>query len=135
VALGGWALPAMRLLAAGRRLRGTRLDPFGRTAERRLERQLVDDYRAAIESMLPTLDVRRLPVAVSVARVPERIRGFGHVKLASIDAARARWQALQAAFDGVVVTVSRPRTGTEPATRSGAKQAGDGQPGTERDVA
>jgi indolepyruvate ferredoxin oxidoreductase len=87
-------MPAMRVLAAARRLRGTVLDPFGRTDERRMERALVDEYRTIIEGLLPGLDARRLPLAVHVARVPERIRGFGHVKLASVVTARAQWREM-----------------------------------------
>jgi indolepyruvate ferredoxin oxidoreductase len=114
VTLGGWTLPAMRMLARGRRLRGTPFDVFGRSAERRLERQLIDDYRAAIEALLPALDAERLAVAVQIASVPERIRGFGHVKLASIETARAHWQALRERFDDqpqrAVVSLSRLRS-------------------------
>jgi indolepyruvate ferredoxin oxidoreductase len=94
VGLGPWMMPAMRVLAAARRLRGTVLDPFGRTDERRMERALVDEYRTIIEGLLPGLDARRLPLAVHVARVPERIRGFGHVKLASVVTARAQWREM-----------------------------------------
>jgi indolepyruvate ferredoxin oxidoreductase len=89
-----WAMPAFRVLAAARRLRGGAFDVFGRSAERRLERALVDEYRATIESLLPELDSARVPLAVRIASVPERIRGFGHVKLAAVATARARTSAL-----------------------------------------
>jgi indolepyruvate ferredoxin oxidoreductase len=89
-----WAMPLMRLLAAGRRLRGSRLDPFGLTAERRLERTLPHEYRRLVESLLPQLDAARLPLALRIAAVPERIRGFGPVKLAAIATARATWAEL-----------------------------------------
>ncbi|HYF60152.1 MAG TPA: indolepyruvate ferredoxin oxidoreductase family protein [Burkholderiaceae bacterium] len=95
VALDGrWLMPALRLLARARRLRGGALDPFGRSAERRLERALVDEYRAIVESLLPGLEAARLPLALRIAAVPERIRGFGHVKLAAVATARARWAEL-----------------------------------------
>jgi indolepyruvate ferredoxin oxidoreductase len=90
-----WAMPALRVLAVARRLRGGPFDLFGRSAERRLERALVDEYRATIESLLPQLDSARVPLAVRIASVPERIRGFGHVKLAAVATARARTSALQ----------------------------------------
>ena len=94
VALGPWMMPAMRVLARARRLRGTALDLFGRTEERRMERALVDEYRSIVEGLLPALDAQRLPLAVRIAQVPERIRGFGHVKLASVVTARAQWQEM-----------------------------------------
>jgi indolepyruvate ferredoxin oxidoreductase len=99
VRLGGWMLPAMRLLAHGRRLRGTALDFFGRTEERRMERQLVADYRARIEAMLPTLAAERLKAATDVAALPLSMRGFGHVKLANVAVARAREAELLHRFD------------------------------------
>jgi indolepyruvate ferredoxin oxidoreductase len=84
----------MRVLARGRRLRGTAFDVFGRTDERRLERTLVDEYRTIVESLLPALDAQRVPLAVRIASLPERIRGFGHVKLAAVATARAQWREL-----------------------------------------
>ncbi|RPH42222.1 MAG: indolepyruvate ferredoxin oxidoreductase family protein [Burkholderiales bacterium] len=90
-----WAMPAFRVLSAARRLRGGAFDVFGRSAERRLERALVDEYRATIESLLPELDSARVPLAVAIASVPERIRGFGHVKLAAVATARARTRELK----------------------------------------
>ena len=89
-----WLMPALRVLAKGRRLRGTALDVFGRTAERRTERALRDEYLAIVASLLPDLDASRLPLALRIAAVPERIRGFGHVKLAAIATARAQWREL-----------------------------------------
>jgi indolepyruvate ferredoxin oxidoreductase len=99
VRLGGWMLPAMRLLAQGRRLRGTALDFFGRTAERRMERELVDAYRARIESMLPALEASRLKAATEIAILPLAMRGFGHVKLANVALARVREAELLHRFD------------------------------------
>ncbi|MGV3573411.1 MAG: indolepyruvate ferredoxin oxidoreductase family protein [Ramlibacter sp.] len=88
--LGGWMLPAMKLLAQGRCLRGTVLDVFGRTEERRLERALVDQYLARIDALLPTLKPEQMKLACEIAAVPLSIRGFGHVKLANLAVARAR---------------------------------------------
>jgi indolepyruvate ferredoxin oxidoreductase len=97
--LGAWMLPAMKLLAQGRRLRGTAFDLFGRTAERRLERELVETYRMRIESLLPALDAQRLKAAVEIASLPLQVRGFGHVKLANLALARAREAELLHRFD------------------------------------
>ena len=97
--LGAWMLPAMKWLARGKVLRGTALDPFGRTEERRLERQLIDDYMTRIDGLLPTLDVARLPTATALAQLPLAMRGFGHVKLANIALARVREAELLHRFD------------------------------------
>ena len=93
-AFGSWVFQVFRVLAALRPLRGTRLDVFGMTAERREERQLIVDYRQTMESVIGQLTPERLDTAVAMARVPEHIRGFGHVKQASIAVARARMKSL-----------------------------------------
>jgi indolepyruvate ferredoxin oxidoreductase len=111
VRLGGWMLPAMKLLAQGRRLRGTVLDLFGRTEERRLERELVANYRSRIEALLPSLDATRLQVATEIAALPLAMRGFGHVKLANVALARAREAELLHRFDPA--TYPRPATTRE----------------------
>jgi len=97
---GGWLMPLLRLLAAGRRLRGRWFDPFGHTGERRLERALARDYEATIDQMLATLGADRHALAVAVARVPEGIRGYGHVKLANLASAKARQRELLDRFHG-----------------------------------
>jgi indolepyruvate ferredoxin oxidoreductase len=99
VRLGGWMLPAMRLLAQGRRLRGTALDFFGRTEERRMERRLVQEYLARIDALLPALAPERLKAACEIAVLPLSMRGFGHVKLANVALARAREAELLHRFD------------------------------------
>jgi indolepyruvate ferredoxin oxidoreductase len=99
VRLGGWMMPAMKLLAQGRRLRGSVLDPFGRTEERRMERALVDSYLQRIGGLLPELTPERLKPAVDIAALPMSMRGFGHVKLANVALARAREAELLHRFD------------------------------------
>jgi indolepyruvate ferredoxin oxidoreductase len=91
---GSWMFPAMRVLTALRFLRGTRLDPFGWTAERRMERGLVDRYREIVERGLDALTSDNYHHWVKIANVPESIRGFGHVKHASVVTAQARWNDL-----------------------------------------
>ena len=86
---GGWMLPLLRLLARLRFLRGTPFDPFGRTAERKLERQLIVDFETTVAELLGGLSDDNLALAVSIASTPDRIRGFGHIKMTSIEAARA----------------------------------------------
>jgi len=93
---GQWLLPLLKLLAKGRRLRGSRLDVFGYGRERRLERQLAADYASVIENSLAQLEVRRLPFLLELAALPEQIRGYGHVKLASIEQTKTRERELLA---------------------------------------
>ncbi|MEO5738684.1 MAG: indolepyruvate ferredoxin oxidoreductase family protein, partial [Variovorax sp.] len=95
-AFGPWVRGAMRLLASMKRLRGTPLDPFGRTDERRGERALIAEYRACIDELLASLDGERLGLACEIAAVPEQIRGFGHVKQRHLAAARPKWDAMLA---------------------------------------
>jgi indolepyruvate ferredoxin oxidoreductase len=99
IRLGGWMLPAMKLLAQGRRLRGTMLDVFGRTRERRMERELAESYLRRIEVLLPSLSRERLQVACEIAALPLQMRGFGHVKVANVAMARAREAELLHRFD------------------------------------
>ena len=91
---GPWIEYVFRLLAPLRFLRGTSFDPFGRTEERRQERQLVTDYKATIETILERFDSVDMDAAVGLARLPEQIRGFGHVKQEAIDAVQVRFEAL-----------------------------------------
>ncbi len=88
---GQWMLGAFAVLARLRRLRGTAFDPFGRTEERRSERQLIVDYEETVDRLLATLDAERLPQAVRIASIPDEIRGFGHVKARNLASARAHW--------------------------------------------
>jgi len=96
---GPWMRSAFWLLARLKFLRGTAFDPFGRTEERCMERQLIADYRASIEALLPRLSEDNLKQAVELAALPEQMRGFGHVKLESVRKARARWRELEDALN------------------------------------
>ena len=95
---GAWMLPAFRLLAAFKGLRGTVLDPFGHTAERRRERALIGDYETTVAALVAGLDSDNHPLAVEIAALPLAMRGFGHVKSANIDCAKEREARLLAAF-------------------------------------
>ena len=84
VAIPGWlALPLFRMLQHGKRLRGTRLDLFGRQSERKLERALIEQYVGDVRSVLAMLRPDTLDVAVALAQLPDTIRGFGPVKEAN----------------------------------------------------
>jgi indolepyruvate ferredoxin oxidoreductase len=93
---GPWMRSAFALMAKLKGLRGGALDVFGRTEERRTERALITEYQACIDELLMRLDAERLPLAVDIARIPEDIRGYGHVKHRHLTAARQKWAALMA---------------------------------------
>jgi indolepyruvate ferredoxin oxidoreductase len=95
---GGWVMPAFRLLASLKRLRGTRLDIFGYTEERRMERRLIGEYEATVETLLATLSQDNHAMAVQIAALPETMRGFGHVKDKNVKAAKEREATLLAAY-------------------------------------
>ncbi len=93
-AFGPWMRSAFGLLAKMKGLRGGTLDFFGRTAERRMERALIKEYKACILELLKTLTVDNRALAAEIARIPEEIRGYGHVKEQHLAAARPKWDAL-----------------------------------------
>ncbi|WP_447729351.1 indolepyruvate ferredoxin oxidoreductase family protein [Pseudoxanthomonas suwonensis] len=104
---GPWVFTAFRWLAKLKFLRGTAFDPFGRTAERRMERQLVEDYFATIERLLQKLDGGNVGLAAQIASIPDQIRGYGHVKEAHLHAARAREAELLRQWDDPLRIVVR----------------------------
>ncbi|MEE8189124.1 MAG: indolepyruvate ferredoxin oxidoreductase family protein [Kiloniellales bacterium] len=95
---GPWLMRAFRLLSEFRRLRGTPLDVFGYTAERRRERRLILDYETLAEELMTGLGPDNHGLAVDLAAIPEHIRGFGHVKEAGIAQAKACETELLEAF-------------------------------------
>ena len=97
---GSWILPAFRLLAKGKSLRGTALDPFGYSAERQAERQLIVGYEEQIGSIIDDFANTNEDKAIAIASLPDDIRGFGHVKLASIEATRAKKATLETELYG-----------------------------------
>ena len=95
---GPWMFSAFRLLARMRRLRGTAFDLFGRTGERRMERRLIDEYEETVGEILDRLGPANHDAAVALASVPEGIKGFGHVKQRSVEAAGKRAERLGKEF-------------------------------------
>jgi indolepyruvate ferredoxin oxidoreductase len=91
---GPWMHTAFRLLARMRGLRGTAFDVFGYTEERRMERALIGEYRSTVEELLQALKADNLSQAVEIARLPEDIRGYGHVKERHLAAVRPKWAQL-----------------------------------------
>ncbi len=91
---GPWVYHVFGVLAKVRGLRGTPLDVFGYTDERRGERGLIGDYEKTVSGLLETLDGGNADLAAAIASIPEHIRGYGHVKHAHLETAKAREAAL-----------------------------------------
>ena len=90
IAFGTWTLPAFRVLARGKRLRGTSLDPFGHTKIRRAERALTREYLDALAPVLAGLSPENLSEAVRIAELPDLVRGYEELKLTRIAEFRAQ---------------------------------------------
>jgi indolepyruvate ferredoxin oxidoreductase len=96
---GAWMIPAFRVLAKLKGLRGTPFDVFGYTAERRMERRLIREYEQMIERLLSRITVDNHATAVSLASLPERVRGFGHIKAGNVETMEREREALLREFD------------------------------------
>jgi len=99
-AYGPWMGKVFSVLTRLRRLRGTRLDPFGYTGERKMERRLILEYEQTIGGVLEALHQGNLEIALEIAALPAQMRGYGRVKAKNVAAAKNREQALLAAFHG-----------------------------------
>ncbi|MEA2878422.1 MAG: indolepyruvate ferredoxin oxidoreductase [Hyphomicrobiales bacterium] len=108
ITLGPWMLPAFRVLAKFKFLRGTPFDIFGYSEERRTERKLIADYEALLGEIIDKLTPENHHIAVGLAAIPEKIRGFGHVKARHLVAAKADEAAL----------LDQLRSGTAPALKA-----------------
>jgi len=95
---GPWVFRLFRALAKLKRVRGTMFDVFGYTAERRAERKLTEEYVATVNELISVLDPGNRTLAVEIASLPDRIRGFGHIKADAIRDAKAREAELMAAL-------------------------------------
>jgi indolepyruvate ferredoxin oxidoreductase len=95
---GPWMLSSFKLLSKLKGLRGTVFDVFGKTRERKMERLLILDYQNSIEKILLKLNkvnaTQTMPIALDIAKIPESIKGFGHVKAKNEATARLKWDAL-----------------------------------------
>jgi indolepyruvate ferredoxin oxidoreductase len=114
---GPWILPLLGVLARLRWLRGTRFDPFGWTSERRQERALITEYEEMIGRVAREMTPERYPIAVELGRLPERIRGFGPIKVRSIEQAQERKRQLLVKWE---LTFARDREGS---ARRGASRS------------
>ncbi|HEX2651913.1 MAG TPA: indolepyruvate ferredoxin oxidoreductase family protein [Burkholderiales bacterium] len=97
---GPWMMAGFKLLARLKGLRGTALDVFGYTEERRTERALISEYEQTVERLLDSLSRDNHALAVEIASLPDEIRGYGHIKAKSIAAARAKREALLGKLGG-----------------------------------
>jgi indolepyruvate ferredoxin oxidoreductase len=104
---GPWVLTAFKVLARLKGLRGTAFDVFGRTAERRTERQLIADYERTADELLTRLSRDNHATAVAIASIPEEIRGYGHVKARHLKGAKAKEAELLAAFRSPAPTAAK----------------------------
>ncbi len=95
---GAWVFGAFKLLAKMKGLRGGAFDLFGYTAERKMERALIDEYFATVDELLGKLDRDNLGLAIEIATIPEHIRGYGHIKEEHLVEARKRREELLTAW-------------------------------------
>jgi indolepyruvate ferredoxin oxidoreductase len=95
---GPWMFRGFKLLARLRSLRGTVFDVFGYTAERRMERSLIGEYEQLIDKLLAGLNAQNLGIAAQLLALPEKIRGFGHVKEKNLEDVRKEQATLLEKF-------------------------------------
>ena len=96
---GPFMLTGFKLLSRLKFLRGTMLDVFGRTHERQMERALIEEYKNSVSIVLGQLSADNHGLALELARLPDQIKGFGHVKERNVKAARMQWSVLMAKFN------------------------------------
>ncbi|MBU4612093.1 indolepyruvate ferredoxin oxidoreductase family protein [Achromobacter sp. GG226] len=104
---GPWMLKAFKVLARLRFLRGTALDPFGRTEERKTERALATEYAETLRHVVQRLTPTNLDTAVALAELPDEIRGYGHVKEANLARVRTQREDLLRTFELRVIPITR----------------------------
>jgi indolepyruvate ferredoxin oxidoreductase len=104
---GAWMLTAFSLLAKMKGLRGSSFDFFGKTEERRSERQLITDYERMVQGFVTTLTAANYPAAQKLAALPEQLRGYGHVKERHHKQMLAQWVSLQREYESPTVQIAR----------------------------
>jgi indolepyruvate ferredoxin oxidoreductase len=104
---GPWMLNAMHVLAKMKFLRGTALDVFGKTEERRTERALIVEYETLVHELVGGLTAEKRALAVELANLPDGIRGYGHVKENNLKGVRAKWASLLAKWRAPMGGVER----------------------------
>jgi len=104
---GPWMATAFRWLSKAKALRGTPFDPFGYTSERRGERSAIGEFQALMRQIADELTPERLSAALALARLPQSVRGFGHVKERNHELARAEQSRLLAAYKSTSTQATR----------------------------
>ena len=99
---GPWVLPLFRVLSKLKLLRGTAFDVFGKSSERKMERQLIVDYEETIKTVCSSLNNDNYPLAVQIASLPEKIRGYGHVKEASVTEYHLQLEKMLDAYSKII---------------------------------
>ncbi len=112
---GSWMLTGFKVLTKLKGLRGTAFDVFGKTEERQMERALIGEYTASIDKLLESLNSANHATAVEVARIPEIIKGYGHVKERNVKTARLQWAGLMKDYAAI-----NPQPAVETAHRAAA---------------
>lgn len=97
---GSWMLGLMKVLARFKFLRGSVIDPFGRSEHRRIERQLLADYEQLLNEFCTSLTLENHSIATELAMLPEHIRGFGPIKERNIVTVKAKWSGLREKYRG-----------------------------------
>jgi indolepyruvate ferredoxin oxidoreductase len=87
---GPWVLKAFKVMAAMKGLRGTPLDPFGYSAERKRERAMIREYETDMAKIISAVTDATMPVAIELAQLPISVRGYGPVKDKAADLAAER---------------------------------------------
>jgi indolepyruvate ferredoxin oxidoreductase len=101
IALGRWFVPAFRVLRAMRGLRGTPIDPFGRTRVRILERELIEEYLGLVDHLIGRLSPATAPLAVRLAELPDTVRGYEDVKMRAVEPYHEAMAELRAQLDDI----------------------------------
>jgi indolepyruvate ferredoxin oxidoreductase len=107
-AYGPWVATVFRWMVKARGLRGTAFDPFGHTAERRSQRAAIGEFMRLMRRVVAALDTPRLEAAMALARLPQSVRGFGHVRHGNVIAAQQRQAELLVAFERSGTTFRGP---------------------------
>ena len=101
-----WIFPVLKMLSRFKFLRGTAFDLFGKTKERRMERQLIKEYEQTIKELLLGLTKKNHNIALEIAKIPEQIRGYDMVKQRHFETAKSNEKKLLAKFrDSAKITV------------------------------
>ncbi|MBV1898130.1 MAG: indolepyruvate ferredoxin oxidoreductase family protein [Cycloclasticus sp.] len=108
---GGWMLSALKVASKFKGLRHTPLNPFGYSAERKEDKALLKQYKAVLNQIITGLTEENKEVALEMARVPEFVRGYGHVRTESVEVAEGRWKTLDNHFNNPMKVI-KVKTGT-----------------------